>query len=131
LGPARLPGYRLAFTRRSVRTGTGVADILADADGETWGVLYELDARDRDALDEKEGLGWAYVHMTVAVGTADGVVREALAYTVKQKEPAAVRPSAAYLQRLLRAAREHGFPDAYVEELERAAGAARVLPPST
>jgi hypothetical protein len=54
LGAARLADHRLAFTRRSVKTGTGVADIVP-APGETvWGALYELGDGELAAIDRKE-----------------------------------------------------------------------------
>jgi len=39
LGPAELRDHRLAFTRRSLRTGTGVADVLAAPGHSVWGAL--------------------------------------------------------------------------------------------
>ena len=67
IGPADLPEHRLAFTRRSVRTLTGVADIVR-ADGQSvWGALYELDESDLLAIDRKEGNGSNYERMQVRV----------------------------------------------------------------
>ena len=41
VGAASLPGYRLAFTRRSVKTGTGVADIVRAQGERVWGALQD------------------------------------------------------------------------------------------
>ena len=71
LGAAELREHRLAFTRRSLRTGTGVADILAAPGESVWGALYELDDAHLAAIDEKEGNGWAYERRAVRV-FADG-----------------------------------------------------------
>lgn len=38
-GAARLDDHRLAFTRRSVRTETGVAYVVPDTGQAVWGVL--------------------------------------------------------------------------------------------
>jgi hypothetical protein len=114
---ARLPDYRLAFTRRSVRTGTGVADVVPEPGAETWGVLYELDPADRAALDRKEGLGWAYERLNVVVETAAGSA-PAATYSVIAKEPAEVPPSPAYAAALCAAARERGLPARYLAALE-------------
>ncbi len=116
LGPARLDGYRLAFLRRSVLSDTGVADIAADADGQTWGVLYSLGEGERAALDHKEGLGWAYELLEVTVVSAEGP-HAALTYTVKDKEPEEIEPSPEYLQRLLAAADENDLPEHYLARL--------------
>ena len=120
LGAARLEGYRLAFLRRSVRTGTGVGDLIEDGESETWGVLYELDEEDRAALDRKEGLGWAYELREVTVASGRGS-HAALTYTVKEREPEEVEPSPEYLQRLLAAARARDLPEHYLACLARVA----------
>ncbi len=117
-GTAELRGHRLAFTRRSVRTGTGVADIVAACGQSVWGVLYELDAPMLAALDEKEGKGWAYERGPVRVHReGDTPARDALAYRVIAREDAEVRPSREYLHGLLGGARERALPDCYVAAL--------------
>jgi gamma-glutamylcyclotransferase (GGCT)/AIG2-like uncharacterized protein YtfP len=115
IGIAELARYRLAFSRRSLRTGTGVADIVPDARHSLWGVLYELDAAMLAALDEKEGNGWAYERRPVPV-RRDGVgeAQDALAYRVIAPEPIEVRPSGEYLRGLLDAARNRELPDRYI-----------------
>jgi gamma-glutamylcyclotransferase len=118
LGAAELADHRLAFTRRSIKTDSGVADIVR-ADGQSvWGALYELDATQLAAIDEKEGNGWAYRRRQVGVRLAiDGRELHAHAYSVIAPENAEIRPSAKYLQGLLDAARERGLPERYVGEL--------------
>jgi len=118
LGLARLSGHRVAFTRRSLRTGTGVADILPSDGGEVWGVLYALEESHLDALDRKEGAGWAYRREPVRVhGGHDGAEHDALAYRVIEPHAEEVAPSAAYLHGLADAARARGLADAYVAAL--------------
>ena len=101
VGRARLPEHRLAFTRRSVRTGTGVADIVGDPRGVVWGALYELAQEDLATLDEKEGAGWAYTPEMVRVYDDGGAAHDAVAYVVITKSSEEVPPSAAYAQGLL------------------------------
>src|SRR6202012_1920334 len=60
LGPARLPDHRLAFTRRPLRAGAGVAVVIEAAGEQFGGALYGLDDAGPAALDEKEGNGWSY-----------------------------------------------------------------------
>jgi gamma-glutamylcyclotransferase (GGCT)/AIG2-like uncharacterized protein YtfP len=118
LGLARLPDHRLAFTRRSIRTGTGVADVVPAAGCQVWGALYELAATDFEALDRKEGAGWAYYKILVQVLPAGGLSPvEALTYTVARKEPAPVTPSTNYFRDLVAGARSRGAPAAYIEYL--------------
>jgi gamma-glutamylcyclotransferase (GGCT)/AIG2-like uncharacterized protein YtfP len=118
LGPARLPGHRFAFMRRSVRTGTGVADIIPDPQGNVWGALYELERDRLAALDRKETLGSAYEHLDVVVLTGDGISHVAMAYSVIAKEPIEVCPSLAYVQGLIQGARERSLPADYLASLQ-------------
>ncbi len=118
LGAAKLPGYRLAFTRRSIRTGTGVADVVEQDGGAVWGALYELNDDDLAVLDRKEGYGWAYTHLPVLVQLGDGSEHEAVAYTVIEKQAREVPPSPTYLEGVIRAARERGLPEEYIGLLE-------------
>lgn len=118
VGVARLDNHRLAFTRRSVRTGMGVADVIFDPGQTVWGVLYELDREGLRALDRKEGNGWAYErqHRRVQL-LADGSEHDAITYTVLHKEAQEVPPSRAYLERLITAARRRGLPEPYIATL--------------
>jgi gamma-glutamylcyclotransferase len=116
LGAAELRDHRLAFTRRSLRTGSGVADILAAPGASVWGALYELDVAGLAAIDEKEGAGWAYERRAVRVLAAGGEL-EAFAYAVIAPDAEHVQPSREYLQALLDGARERGLPGAYVAAL--------------
>jgi gamma-glutamylcyclotransferase len=119
LGVACLADHRLAFTRRSVKTGTGVADII-EAPGETvWGVLYKIADDELAAIDRKEGQGWAYTRVILPVRLeADGSECAAVTYTVRAKEPAEIAPSRQYLGQVIAAAHERGLPGPYVERLE-------------
>ena len=127
---ARLPGHRLAFTRRSVRWGGGVADIVESPDAEVWGAVWRIPTAERAALDRQEGLHLDpphYRRITVRVTTLDGATLDCLAYQVATREAAHVAPSRAYLATMLRGAPEVGVPTAYLAAIEAAAG----LPPET
>jgi gamma-glutamylcyclotransferase len=118
LGVARLPDHRLMFNRRSIRTGSGVADVVPASGESVWGVLYELDDAGLAALDRKEGHDWAYVREPLVVElSADGSRQPAVTYTVKEKEPVEVEPSADYLEGIISAASERGLPAAYIDSL--------------
>lgn len=116
IGIARLDDYRLAFTRRSVRIGTGVADVVSDPGQTVWGVLYELGPEGLRALDRKEGIGWAHEHQHGPVYLlADGSEHDAITYTVRHKEPQEVPPARSYLAGLITAARRRGLPEPYLQ----------------
>jgi gamma-glutamylcyclotransferase (GGCT)/AIG2-like uncharacterized protein YtfP len=113
LGAAELPNHRLAFTRRSLHTGTGVADVLAAPGASVWGALYALDQAHLAAIDEKEGNGWAYERRPARVVAGEGEL-EAFVYSVIAPDAEHVQPSREYLQALLDGARERGLPEDYV-----------------
>jgi gamma-glutamylcyclotransferase (GGCT)/AIG2-like uncharacterized protein YtfP len=114
VGPARIDGYRLALTRRSIRWQAGVLDIVAAPGESVWGALFELDGADLERLDAKEGAGFAY--RRIEVDLEDG--RRATAYEVIDKEPVEVPPAPEYSALVLAGARECGLPDDWVGELE-------------
>ena len=117
LGRARLNGYRFAFNRRSVRTGTGVANIIVDPSSSVWGVVYEITDECLAVLDQKEGYPWAYDRKDVEVELDDSTTCCALTYVVSHPEAEDVAPSHAYIGGIVAAASAHGFPRAYVDSL--------------
>jgi gamma-glutamylcyclotransferase len=117
-GVARLPDRRLALSRRSIRWGGGAADIIAAPGEEVWGALYEVPDGTLELLDAKEGEGWAYRRIEVEVEVDRGGRRVAAeAYEVVDKEREGVPPTPEYAALLLRAARERGLPEEYVERV--------------
>jgi gamma-glutamylcyclotransferase len=115
VSPARLDGYRLALTRRSIRWQAGVLDVVAAPGESVWGALFELDDADLERLDAKEGAGFAYRRIEVDLDEG----RRAIAYEVIDKEPVEVPPAPEYSALVLAGARECGLPDDWVSELER------------
>jgi gamma-glutamylcyclotransferase len=118
LGVAHLADHRLAFTRRSMKTQTGVADVVRAPGATVWGVLYTIDDNELAAVDRKEGHDWAYKRITLLVRLAGGTERAAVTYTVRSKEPSEVPPSRQYLDLVIAAARERGLPGEYIEQIE-------------
>jgi gamma-glutamylcyclotransferase (GGCT)/AIG2-like uncharacterized protein YtfP len=117
VGPARVDGYRLAFNRRSVRTGTGVANIVPEPQSVVWGVLYGVSEHCLKALNRKEGYPWAYDRLWLYVMLESGETRRALTYVVAEPEMKEVKPSGEYIRAILSAATEQGLPSAYVQSL--------------
>jgi gamma-glutamylcyclotransferase len=54
-GIALLPDHKLAFTRKSIKRGCGVADAAPTQNHNVWGIVYEITAQDIEALDKSEG----------------------------------------------------------------------------
>jgi len=116
VGPARLRGHALDFTRWSDRWGGGVADVIAAADGETWGGLYVVTQRDLDELDKLEGHPRHYQRQRLLVEPAAGEPVDAWVYVVVAKAPR-VLPTRAYWQAIVEGALDCGLPGDYVAKL--------------
>jgi cation transport regulator ChaC len=115
VGKAYLPDYRLRFSRRSRRSGTGVVDIVVAPRMRVWGMLFDVPADELAGLDRKEGVGvGAYARCIVEVVQPGRRRVAAMAYAVVEKEVQEVAPSASYLARMLAAAEENGFPGSYL-----------------
>jgi cation transport regulator ChaC len=116
IGLARLPDHRLAFTRKSVRWGAGVADVLECRGASVYGVLYAIRTDELDGLDRKEGAPKAYRQANITV-MAEGRPVAAMTYVVVQPEPQEVPPRPDYLAQLTQAARDHRLPGSYLDFL--------------
>ena len=107
----RLAGWDISIRPRAnlVRNDTAcVHGVLARATHEELARLY---AHAHDVL------GATYLPEAVIVQTRGGAWRAALCYVCHDMPPAA--PEAAYVERIVDAACEHGLPPDYVARLER------------
>ncbi|MFB6248924.1 MAG: gamma-glutamylcyclotransferase family protein [Salinibacter sp.] len=110
-------GYRLRFHKRS-QDGSGKCNIVPADDAAVYGVVFDVDAGELDALDEAEQRGRGYERCDVHVrGTSASV--KAFAYTA---QPAyiddALLPYEWYHALVLAGAREHKLPAPYTARLE-------------
>lgn len=106
LGVARLSGYRFVIAR------AGFAGLEPDPAADVHGVLWDLTPADIAALDDFEGVEEGLYRK--AVFTVEG--GPALVYVPADR--ARGKPERMYLDGVVSAARHHGFPGSYVEELE-------------
>jgi hypothetical protein len=113
----RLDGHALHFHKRS-RDGSGKCNIVRAENRAVHGVVFDVDAREVDALDEAEQRGRGYERCDVRVHGPSASV-EAFAYVA---QPAyvddALLPYEWYLALVLAGAREHGLPADYVAGLD-------------
>jgi len=122
---ASLPDYKLAFTHNSKRRSGGTADIVREAGGIVWGVLFETDEASLRNIDKKEG--WtgdlsqsAYKRIEVTVLVDGKLVPDVINYEVIKK--AKYRPNKAYLDVIVKGAEDHRLPEAYIENLRKLSG---------
>ena len=110
-----LEGWRLTFGGEEFGWEGALATIVEEPGSRVYVMLYDLTARDADALDTWEGADTGlYRKLRVRVKTLDGDVL-AWAYVLDGYEGGL--PSARYLGVLADAAEAAGAPDDYVAEL--------------
>jgi cation transport regulator ChaC len=111
---AALDGWELVFDLPVGRGERGVANLRRRAGARVHGVAYAIDAEQAAHLDRTEGVDRGYyVRMAVALEDDLGGAFEAFTYA----SPHGVggrKPSPRYLALLLRGARHHGLPEAWV-----------------
>ncbi|TDX97775.1 gamma-glutamylcyclotransferase family protein [Thiohalophilus thiocyanatoxydans] len=119
LNTAVLTGHRLAFHKISDNDGTAKCDACETGEPEdcVHGVVFAIVEQDKPALDRAEGLGRGYAEKVVQVRLTDGEVVEAITYYAIRTDPA-LKPLDWYKSHVLRGAREHGLPEAYIRAIE-------------
>lgn len=118
VGVAQLSGHSLRWHKRSV-DGSGKCDAFRTGDEEdvVHGVLFEISAAEKPALDAAEGAGNGYESRTVSV-TCEGSAEQAMTYVARSSfvNPA-LTPYDWYRDLVVAGAREHGLPDRYAASL--------------
>jgi gamma-glutamylcyclotransferase (GGCT)/AIG2-like uncharacterized protein YtfP len=124
---ALLKDHRLAFTRFSKNRNAGVADLLATAGENVWGVVYELSDGDLEGLDLAEGYRYKRTekpnsyYRDQAVVYQDGDETQALTAEIYfvHKKGGPFLPSRDYMDVLLTGARRWSLPPDYLAGLEK------------
>lgn len=124
VGAAVLRDHRLAFTRRSVQRGCGVADAVPDQGAVIWGAVFEIADLDIGRLDAVEGYrpgrrGNAYRreerHVFVAGDDKQPLVA---AVYFGQPENSPPLPNQEYKNLIVDGAKCWRLPDDYIRQLE-------------
>jgi hypothetical protein len=120
-----LRDHRLAFTRKSINRGCGVADVIAKDGARVWGVVFEIADFDVSNLDVSEGfrLGRgknSYTRRECLV-LIDGEDQRPLTVSAYFGDPQLdpPLPNAAYKNLMLTGARHWHLPLEYIRELEQ------------
>lgn len=118
VGPATLPGHRLAFGGWSKRRKGGVATVLPAAAAKVDGLLFELTPAGLSRLDVAEGYPDAYGRTLADLWRWSGSTCRAWVYLKDQENFLPAAPSKDYLVKIRREYERHGFD---LTALERAA----------
>jgi predicted nucleotidyltransferase len=117
---ACLPGHSLRWHKKSSTDGSGKCDAYAtDEPGHVvWGIVFEIDPKDKSCLDRAEGCGHGYREKDVEV--LDTCAHGLKAFTYVAEGDALERtlcPYSWYRDIVLAGAREHRLPPDYVEAI--------------
>ena len=125
VGIAVLLDHKLVFSRKSVKRGCGVADVVRKAGGNVWGVVFDISDVDISRLDSAEGYRpgreknsyWRRECVVWLHGNSRQPLRVSTYFADRQ--PNWPLPSRAYKDLILSGARHWHLPDDYIVELER------------
>ena len=118
-GPARLAGYRLSFSKRSI-DGSGKCTLTEDhPSASAWGVVFDLTLEQKRLLNEFEGPGYAVESVfPVAAGRAI----EAFTYIGRPGSlDGALLPYTWYKELVLTGAVQAGLPHRHIAAIESVA----------
>lgn len=119
IGVIEMPGYLLAFHKRSVdASGKCLIYTEQEEHHKMYGVLYEFDARDKTNLDALEGNGKGYSEQLVQF-SLNGETYKPYIYIAQSThiDPTLV-PYHWYKSLVLAGARYHNFPPEYIAAIE-------------
>lgn len=117
--PGRVRGYRLRFNLEGRPKGRAApANLCADPQAETWGVLYRITRSDLVHLDSTEGVpGRRYRQLWADAEDGDGRSLKAVTYVADGMEKDG-NPSLRYLTLMRDGARAHNLPEHWIRYLE-------------
>jgi gamma-glutamylcyclotransferase len=114
---AWLRNYRLTFNMQG-EDGQVFANLMSPGQG-VLGVVYRCSSEALLRMDQYEK---GYERRQVQIVLENGVELNAVTYIAQTSQTEGVsQPSAEYLQRILRGARQHGLPEAYIKEIQAVA----------
>jgi hypothetical protein len=116
LGTAELRGYELKWHKRS-QDGSGKCDVVQtdDVNSVVYGVLYQIPASEKLALNKAEGLGHGYEAKEVEV-VSKGASHKAFVYYATETD-SSLKPYTWYKELVVAGAREHALPGIYLDRL--------------
>ncbi len=113
--PARAPGWRLVLDKPPlIPVGESFANLRAEEDAETFGVLYEITADDLAHVELTEGvLIDNYRRVEIAVTPLGESPRQAFTLVSDKRAPELL-PSDRYMALIVEGAEHHGLPPEWI-----------------
>lgn len=120
IGVIKTRGRKLTFSKRGSRDHSGKCNLHESNNplDAVFGVLYEIDSSEKEALDRAEGKGFGY-HEQIVCFELDGVTYSPFAYIADSSYiNESLRPYEWYKQFVIEGARYHSMPEEYISMLE-------------
>ena len=119
IGNAVLMNHEVKFSLSNEYKNKGYAGVHAKQDSEVWGVLYKMDRLSLALLDTLEWCGFgAYERKEVEVFVDSSQKRQKAWCYFVQRPKFDLFPSKIYLNNMIKASHERGFPDSYINFLK-------------
>lgn len=119
-----LKGFRLDFNTYSKTWNGCPSTVVPDPENHVWGVLWQLDMKDLDNLDQQEGVPKKrYLPFEANITTPDGEIVLCRSYMLVNQPikqiplPQERRPSKTYLETIVLGANESNLPFEYIKFL--------------
>lgn len=96
----------------------GVASIIPKRGAEVTGLLWEIDKYHIQSLDRFEGIKGGYYRKVGLPLVIERRTETAIAYLSNYDCDGRYPPKPGYMEKIVRAAKDHGFDEAYIRELE-------------
>jgi AIG2 family protein len=116
---AWITGHTFRFHKSST-DGSGKGDALETGNPQdvVWGAVFDIDATQKPALDEAEGLGRGYAEKTATVIDEAGTERRVSLYVAAPDHINAARlPYSWYKRFVVDGARQHALPETYIDAI--------------
>ena len=96
----------------------GVASIIPKRGAEVTGLLWEIDKYHIQSLDRFEGIKGGYYRKVGLPLVIERRTETAIVYLSNYDCDGRYEPRPGYMEKIVRAAKDHGFDEAYIRELE-------------
>lgn len=117
---ASLDGYSFAFNKKS-KDGSVKGNIVKtnNADDKVWGVVFEIDEKEKDKLDDAEGLGKGYNETIIDVlGTEGQLIKVQVYIADSDAIDNALHPYDWYKEYVVSGAKENELHEDYINTLD-------------
>lgn len=118
-GTGMLREHQLRFHKIGFRDGSGKCDIFETGvpEHKVYGILYQIEPKDKKTLDITEGLNKGYKQKEVDIKLNDNSIIRCFTYYATKIDDT-LQPFDWYLEHVLRGAKENQLPKEYMDFLD-------------